>query len=61
MVCKWKPTMPTASIIALDNSADDIFKLSAATHSHYFAGVPIPQSIPGFKLATAVTYIIHLS
>ena len=53
--------MPTASIIALDNAADDIFELSAANHSHCGDSVPIPQSIPGFKLATPVTYIIHLS
>ena len=53
--------MPSASIIALDNEADDIFELSAATHSHCFQRCSHPQFIPGFKLATPVTYIIHLS
>ena len=61
MDCKRRHTMPTASIIALDNAADDIFEISAATHSHCFKRCSHPQSIPGFKLATLVTYIIHLS
>ena len=48
--------MPTASIISLDNTADDIFKLSAAAIHIAFRGVPNPC----FKLGTPVTYIIHL-
>ena len=36
MDCKRNHTMPTASIISLDNAADDIFKLSAVAHSHCF-------------------------
>ena len=56
MDCKRRHTMPTASIIALDNAADDILKLSAAPIHIAFRGVPVPC----FKLATPVTFIIHL-
>ena len=61
MDCKRRHIMPTASIIALDNAADDIFELSAVTLQHCFKRCSHPQSVPGFKLATPVTYIINLS
>ena len=61
MDCKRRHTMTTASIITLDNAADDIFELSAAPHSHCFERCSHPQSIPCLKLATIVTYIMHLS
>ena len=42
--------MPTASIIALDNAADDIFELSAAPIHIAFRGVPIPSLSPASSL-----------
>ena len=52
--------MPTASIIALDNAADDIFKLPAAAIHIALRGYSQPQCYTGFKLGTPVTFIIDL-